>query len=424
MRPISIVSFILIIASFYSCSEEFGTTTVTYTRAEAVYKPVSEVRINEFNSPVRNVEEKGKIYVGEDYLLLGELDAGIHVFDNSDPESPQKINFIQIPGNYDFFVEGDNLYANNYFDLVKLDISDPSNVQLVNRHSSGLIKDESIKYQSTDPNNQLVGFSFETITEDVDPNTGIWEYLQSGHNTIYFDHKDEVIPPSSVPSTFVGSSSGQAGTTNRIAVHKDKLYILMRNRIEYFGSDLESLGSHNVVGWGLETLYEYNDHLYVGTDASMIVYEISDQELLYRGQFNHARACDPVLPISDNIAYVTTRSGGNCPGDENRLYVVRTNTAQSQYTELQRFNLRHPFGMAVVDGKLFVAESELGLSVLDAQNPENLNLLGTWNGLVVEDVLPHPAREDVLLISTGQSIAQLKVEDDVERYRLLSNVAF
>lgn len=423
MRPLSFFIVPLFILSLYSCSQEFGSSRVTYTKAKAVYLPASEFRINAFNAPVRELENPGKIYVGQDYLLVGERNEGIHVLDNSDPENPQKVNFIQIPGNYDYFVDGDDLYANNYFDLVKLDISDPLNVQMIRRHSSGLVKDQNIKYHPENPELQLVGFNFERVTEEVDHNTSIWNYIGNGYNTIYFNYRDEVIPPSSIPTTFVGSSSGQAGTTNRMAIHDNQLYVLLRNRIEFFDAELQDAGSQDIWIGGLETLYAFEDYLYVGSQTSMMVYEITGSRLSYRGQFTHARACDPVLPVSSETAYVTTRAGGTCPGDENRLYVVSTNVSQSQYSELQRFNLREPFGMALVDNKLFVAESEHGMSIFDATDPDRLNPIGTFSELPVEDVLPHPVQEDILLIYTGHRIAQLKVDDEINGYRLLSNIA-
>ena len=424
MKPLSFLAIGLILVSFYSCSKEFGTTEITYIKAEAIYKPVSEFRINEFNAPVRNVDEKGKLYVGDNYLLLGELDEGIHVFDNTDPENPEKINFIQIPGNYDFFIEDDQLYANSYFDLVKFDISDPGNVRLIARHASGLIEDQSIKFNADNVESELIGFEFRQVTEEVEPNTNIWQYLNEGEETIYYDYRDEVIPPSSVPGAFVGNSSGQTGTTNRLAVHEDKLYVLMRNRIDVFDANLRRGSSQEIQAFGaLETLYEFNGTLYLGTETSMIVYQIFGDQLLNKGRFTHARACDPVLPVSDEIAYVTTRSGGNCPGDENRLYVVQTDISNSRYTLLQEFTLRQPYGMAMVDGKLFVAESERGMTVMNASNPSRLSSIGSWSARTVEDVLPHPTQQDVLLISTGDRLIHLKVADQTNQFRVLSEIS-
>lgn len=60
----------------------------------------------------------GKIVYAEPYILINEQYRGIHIIDNTNPEDPQKLSFVQIPGNTDFTVKGDYLYANKGVDLV------------------------------------------------------------------------------------------------------------------------------------------------------------------------------------------------------------------------------------------------------------------------------------------------------------------
>ncbi len=60
----------------------------------------------------------GKIVYAEPYILINEQYKGIHLIDNTNPEDPQKINFVQIPGNTDFTVREGYLYANSGVDLV------------------------------------------------------------------------------------------------------------------------------------------------------------------------------------------------------------------------------------------------------------------------------------------------------------------
>jgi hypothetical protein len=83
--------------------------------------------------PARPVENLGKIYYKEPYIFVNERFKGIHVFDNSDPSQPMPIVFIQIYGSEDIAINGNILYADNYTDLVAIDISDLNNVQVVNR---------------------------------------------------------------------------------------------------------------------------------------------------------------------------------------------------------------------------------------------------------------------------------------------------
>ena len=66
-------------------------------------------------------------------LYVVELGIGVHVYNNSDPRNPVGISFITIPGVTTIEVRGDRLYADNFTDLVTIDVSDPNNARLVDR---------------------------------------------------------------------------------------------------------------------------------------------------------------------------------------------------------------------------------------------------------------------------------------------------
>ncbi|GAB5554153.1 MAG: hypothetical protein Sapg2KO_37440 [Saprospiraceae bacterium] len=83
--------------------------------------------------PARPIENLGKIYYKAPYIFVNERFKGIHIFDNSDPSQPTPIAFIQIYGSEDIAISGNILYADNYTDLVAIDISDLNNVQVVSR---------------------------------------------------------------------------------------------------------------------------------------------------------------------------------------------------------------------------------------------------------------------------------------------------
>ena len=85
------------------------------------------------NLPPQPIENLGKIYYKDPYIFVNERFRGIHVIDNSDPSDPVQIAFIQIYGNEDIAVNGNFLYADNFTDLVTIDISDLYNVKEVSR---------------------------------------------------------------------------------------------------------------------------------------------------------------------------------------------------------------------------------------------------------------------------------------------------
>lgn len=72
----------------------------------------------------RQVKNPGKIYSYKNYLLVSEINEGIHVFDNADPKNPKGVGFIQIVGNSDMAIKDDVLYADHMGNLVAITIAD------------------------------------------------------------------------------------------------------------------------------------------------------------------------------------------------------------------------------------------------------------------------------------------------------------
>jgi hypothetical protein len=74
------------------------------------------------------VKNPGKIYVYGQYLLINEINQGIHVYDNHDPENPEALGFIQLVGNSDMAVKNNVLYADHMGNIVALYIQDFDNL--------------------------------------------------------------------------------------------------------------------------------------------------------------------------------------------------------------------------------------------------------------------------------------------------------
>jgi hypothetical protein len=119
--------------SFTSCQDEV-TTTYTYRAMMPVYLQMSDVRARTINiEPAHELENPGKIYLYENYLLINEPQEGIHILDNTNPANPKNLNFIPIQGNVDLAVNNNMLYADNYVDLLVFDISNIRSIKLVER---------------------------------------------------------------------------------------------------------------------------------------------------------------------------------------------------------------------------------------------------------------------------------------------------
>ncbi len=113
-----------------------------------------EVKANE------PLENPGRIYTYENYLLVNDQSKGIHIYDNSNQNNPTHLSFIAIPGNMDFSVKNGVLYADNITDMVIIDITNPVSPTYVNRISSVFpvqqFPDEFGAFECVDPSKGMV----------------------------------------------------------------------------------------------------------------------------------------------------------------------------------------------------------------------------------------------------------------------------
>ncbi len=103
------------------------------------YKPIYATAQDLEKIEVRSseaLENPGRIYVYDNYLLINDQSKGIHIYDNANKSNPTEVSFIAIPGNMDFSVSGGMLYADNITDMIIIDISNPATPAYKNRISN------------------------------------------------------------------------------------------------------------------------------------------------------------------------------------------------------------------------------------------------------------------------------------------------
>ena len=76
--------------------------------------------------PPRSLKNTAKIYYKDSTIYIIEKDSGIHVIDNRVPATPKPIRFIKMLGCADIAIKGTTMYADNFSDLVTLDVSNPN----------------------------------------------------------------------------------------------------------------------------------------------------------------------------------------------------------------------------------------------------------------------------------------------------------
>jgi len=99
-----------------------------YQYADPIYMSYDALRSSVNVTAPQDLTSVARIYIYNSYLFMNELNKGIHIIDNRFPATPQRIGFIEIPGNTEISIKDDNLYADSYIDLVTIDLTDMGNI--------------------------------------------------------------------------------------------------------------------------------------------------------------------------------------------------------------------------------------------------------------------------------------------------------
>ncbi len=95
-----------------------------------IYISATDFSFIESKEP-QSFNDLGNIVVYENYLFINEKGKGIHVIDNTDPSNPHTLYFWNLPGNTEFTIEDNILFADNSIHLLSIDISDFANIKVL-----------------------------------------------------------------------------------------------------------------------------------------------------------------------------------------------------------------------------------------------------------------------------------------------------
>ena len=388
------IPILFILSAIFSCSEDDDQGR--YRIAVPEYANMTTFREQiEVNSAQATSGEDGKIYVTEQHLFYIAQESGVHIFDNSNPQNPENVAFIAIPGVHDIAIKDHFLYADNYLDLNVFDIGDLNNISLVQTlenvisfYPTDEVEAEYIdwgydgyQYQDGD---FFVGFRYEY--RDQIPEMPMW--LEDGSDIANFN-------------------GGQGGSFAKFQINNNALYTTDSWRINVF--DISSPANttlHNYFypeNWvgEFETMYKLKNWLFIGSTQGMAVFDAMDEfNLQYLSSFSHATGCDPVV-AKDNFAYLTIRGGNVCGAVESQVNVINIEDIMNPTLE-STYMLDEPYGLGIHNTTLFVGTGENGLKIFDASNPQALVLMNEIN-VNTHDVIP---LADRLVLVGGGKVTQ------------------
>ncbi|MEY3367720.1 MAG: hypothetical protein RI973_875 [Bacteroidota bacterium] len=393
----------LLTLSLQGCLKDQCERTVTYTYVEPVYKTIEEIRAGQVTVEApRELVNPGKIYYYDNKIFINESREGVHVIDNSNPSNPVNVQFISIPGNEDIAIKNGLLYANSYIDLWTVDLE---NYQLVGRTENVFppLWDDLL-------NNSVVVYYQETKkTEVMDcEQYGSLFHTQDGSLVKFssdFSREDAfnaINSSTSNPSSSSSSGTGVGGSMARFTIVSDYLYVVDQFSMRVFdlGQPTAPVQANVVnIGWGIETIFPYEDKLFIGSNSGMFIYDNSNPLQPFQlAAFAHARACDPVF-VKDNHAWVTLRSGNICEGFINQLDLIDITNITNPVL-LRTFPMDNPHGLSIKGDNLFLCEGEFGLKSFDISDPLEVSnhLLDHEKDIHSFDVISLPGDKNLLVV--------------------------
>jgi hypothetical protein len=406
----SLLGFLVLFSVVFLSSCERDDCSYSYISYEPIFMSYDEFRNVpiELQSP-HPLEKVGKIYFYNRYLFVNEINKGIHIINNTNPANPIQVGFLNIVGNVDMAISGNILYADSYTDLLVIDMRIPTNPQLLQRINNTFSK-------------QIFGDNGY-----ADPNYGIvvdWKEKEvvvtgncNGNSILYEDQVG--FGPNQGNST---PNIGIAGSMARFAITQNHLYTLNGDNLKPYSiinPIFPEPKTEIELGWGIETLFPHNNNLFIGSQRGMHIYNLDvPSEPKFVSTYEHITSCDPVV-VSENIAYVTLRSGTNCRNGVNELHLIDISDLKNP-TLINKEAMTNPHGLGV-DSKyssktLFVCDGDAGLKVLDVTNPLNVQKIGADSTINGYDVIAH---QDILMMIGKNGLYQYSYQDP-QNLQLLS----
>ncbi|HBC77565.1 MAG TPA: hypothetical protein DEO60_04680 [Bacteroidales bacterium] len=420
-KIIPIIAIFTVAAILFSSCED--STYREYTGNAPVYMSYENLRSSVKTQQNVDLKDPGKIYYKDNYIFIVEELKGIHVYDNTDPASPVKKVFVNLPGVIDISISGFILYADSYIDLVILDVQNIDNIHEVARVKGVLpytvppADNDYPKAYVDEEKGVVIEWEVKTIKERIYNEPYPWPIYYKG-GVAFLDATNS----SGASSGVSGSGTGFGGSMARFGIKDKVLYIVDQNTLKIFDITNKTspvkMGDFNP-GWNIETMFLSGNNMFLGTTTGMIIYDISNPLVpSTRVFFNHARSCDPVI-VDDTLAYITLRTGTTCGGTTNCLDVVNIKKISTP-SMVATFSMTNPHGLGKKGDLLFICDGSAGLKIYDASEPKTIGskLVYSYPNINAFDVIPIGN----LLIMIGDNGLYQYNYSDIRNITLLSKI--
>ncbi len=218
-------------------------------------------------------------------------------------------------------------------------------------------------------------------------------------------------------------SDGQGGSLATFSLKGNYLYTVDYSNLSVFNIS-NATNPINVnrinVGFEIETLFSYNNFLFIGSQNAMYIYDITNAELpKLMSESNHFRACDPVVANGTN-AYVTLHSNANCGGAVNELKTYDIADIENPIL-LNTRGLTEPKGLSLY-GADYLLVCDNTVKIFDVTDPIDSKYLEEIPTTGAIDII---IRDNNAFIISDDSISQYQLDlNDISNFKKISEFTF
>jgi hypothetical protein len=303
------------------------------------------------------------IYRYDTLLLVSDSLNGLLVYSVANEKAPRYKTRIPLKGNSGMAMKDSIIYANSWGGILAMRIVNDTDYEV-----TAVIKDDP--YHS--------GMSYF----EGDDYVAMYEGFSCAGGPL------GVTEGASVDGSNKGSS-GVGGSYAIFAVIDSFLYYMNGRAIvtmDISDAALPRKLSETYVDWSIETLFPTDTYLFIGGSGGMYVMDRAHpSHPTVIGSVTHFRAKDPVV-VKDSMAYVTLRVGNDARAFADELMVVNIASVASPKL-VKEIPLATPYGLAIADSLLYVAQGRNGWTLFGLSNPQSPVSLKKWTTPDVKDFI-------------------------------------
>ena len=215
------------------------------------------------------------------------------------------------------------------------------------------------------------------------------------------------------------NTDGQGGSLATFLLKGNYLYTVDNYNLNVFNIQEETnpIKVNTIsIGFNIETLFGFDDYLFIGSRNGMFIYDVKNPELPKRmSASEHFRSCDPVVANND-YAYVTLHSTAVCGGSINELQTYDIKNIEAPIL-LNTRGLDRPKGLSLYYNYLIVCDAS-DVKIFDVTNPINSIFIKSIPVALGIDVI---IRENHLFIISENGLFQYQLNKDaIESFDKLS----